>query len=42
MALGDRELRDVGCEPDVVLDGPAALVLVEVKLGAPLGADPMQ
>ncbi|WP_437950164.1 hypothetical protein WME98_04625 [Sorangium sp. So ce296] len=42
VALGDRELRDVGCEPDVVLEGRAALVLVEVKLGAPLGADPMQ
>lgn len=43
VGVGDADPGDVGCEPDVVIDLPErALTLVEVKLGAALGADPLQ
>jgi hypothetical protein len=39
----EAEMVEVGCEPDAVIDLPGqGLVLVEVKLGAVLGADPLQ
>lgn len=41
--VGEAELAEVGCEPDVVIDVlENSFALVEVKLGAVLGAEPMQ
>jgi len=43
VGIGDTEIAEVGCEPDVIIDVPAqSLTLVEVKLGAALGAEPLQ
>ncbi len=41
--LEKGEMTEVGCEPDVVIDVPEqSYLLVEVKLDAILGADPLQ
>ncbi len=41
--IGETEIREVGCEPDVVIDLPEqSFALIEVKLDAVLGADPLQ
>jgi hypothetical protein len=43
IGIGDTKIAEVGCEPDVIIDVPAqSLTLVEVKLGAVLGAEPLQ
>ena len=40
--LREHDLRQVSCEPDMVIEGPTGVVVMEAKLGAPLGGDPMQ
>jgi hypothetical protein len=43
VGIGETKISDVGCEPDVVIDVPGqSFTLVEVKLGAALGAEPLQ
>lgn len=43
VCVGEAEIAEVGCEPDGLIDVPdQSLALIEVKLGATLGADPLQ
>lgn len=43
VGVGETEIREADCEPDVVIDLPEqSFALIEVKLGALLGADPLQ
>lgn len=43
VGIGATKFEEVGCEPDVTIDLPEqSFVVVEVKLGAILGSDPLQ
>lgn len=42
LRVDDVCVSEVTCEPDMVIEGPDGVVVMEAKLGAPLGGDPMQ
>lgn len=42
LRLKEATVRQVSCEPDMIIDGPTGVIVMEAKLGMQLGTDPMQ